>query len=97
MHQEERLIFSLAPNYYAGQADKEICSVSLSPKYELTYTVMVSVCVYGGVPKPPQRDALRRGVEVLVATPGRLIDLMEVSAIFDLIIATRPKSASTPD
>jgi len=36
-----------------------------------------SVCVYGGVPKPPQRDALRRGVEVLVATPGRLIDLME--------------------
>ena len=55
---------------------------------------MVSVCVYGGVPKPPQRDALRRGVEVLVATPGRLIDLMEVSKIFDLI-STRLKSAST--
>jgi len=36
-----------------------------------------SVCVYGGVPKYPQRDALKKGVEVVVATPGRLIDLMQ--------------------
>jgi len=35
-----------------------------------------SVCVYGGVPKGPQIQAIRRGVEVIVATPGRLIDLM---------------------
>ncbi len=33
--------------------------------------------VYGGVSKRPQYDALQRGIEVLVATPGRLIDLME--------------------
>ena len=36
-----------------------------------------SVCVYGGVPKYEQRKALREGAEVVVATPGRLIDLME--------------------
>ncbi len=33
--------------------------------------------VYGGVGFDPQRDALRKGVDILVATPGRLIDLIE--------------------
>ena len=33
--------------------------------------------VYGGVPMERQVRSLRRGVEVLVATPGRLIDLVE--------------------
>jgi ATP-dependent RNA helicase RhlE len=33
--------------------------------------------VFGGVGKRPQIDQLRRGVDVLVATPGRLLDLME--------------------
>jgi superfamily II DNA/RNA helicase len=33
--------------------------------------------VYGGVGYGPQRQALRRGVDILVATPGRLEDLME--------------------
>jgi len=32
--------------------------------------------VFGGVAHKPQRDALLRGVDVLVATPGRLLDLM---------------------
>ncbi|MGE5267866.1 MAG: DEAD/DEAH box helicase, partial [Deltaproteobacteria bacterium] len=32
--------------------------------------------VFGGVAHKPQRDALARGVDVLVATPGRLIDHM---------------------
>jgi superfamily II DNA/RNA helicase len=31
--------------------------------------------VYGGVAYEPQTDALRRGVEVIVGTPGRLLDL----------------------
>merc|ERR1719384_1386854 len=35
-----------------------------------------SVCVYGGVPKWTQKEVLKKGVEVVVATPGRLIDLM---------------------
>ncbi|KAK9820507.1 hypothetical protein WJX72_011094 [[Myrmecia] bisecta] len=33
------------------------------------------LCAYGGVPKQPQVKALRAGVEVVVATPGRLEDL----------------------
>ncbi|KAJ9529210.1 hypothetical protein QJQ45_007869 [Haematococcus lacustris] len=35
-----------------------------------------SVCVYGGVSKKEQVDALRKGVEVVVGTPGRVRDLM---------------------
>jgi superfamily II DNA/RNA helicase len=33
--------------------------------------------VYGGVSMDPQIDALRKGADVVVGTPGRLIDLME--------------------
>ena len=33
-----------------------------------------STVVYGGVPIEPQTQALRAGVEILVATPGRLLD-----------------------
>ena len=36
----------------------------------------VTAC-YGGVGLAPQRAALRRGVDILVACPGRLIDLVE--------------------
>ena len=36
-----------------------------------------SLCTYGGVDIKPQIDEIRRGVEVLVATPGRLLDLVE--------------------
>jgi superfamily II DNA/RNA helicase len=37
--------------------------------------------VYGGVPYEPQLDALENGVEVVVGTPGRLIDLMNRKAL----------------
>ena len=33
-----------------------------------------TVCIYGGAPYPVQNRQLERGVDVLVATPGRLID-----------------------
>jgi superfamily II DNA/RNA helicase len=33
--------------------------------------------MYGGVSMDPQVDALRKGVEIIVGTPGRLIDLLE--------------------
>ena len=33
--------------------------------------------IFGGVGQRPQEDALRRGPEILVATPGRLLDLMQ--------------------
>lgn len=37
-----------------------------------------SVCCYGGSPKYPQIAALSRGVECIIATPGRLNDLIEM-------------------
>ena len=36
-----------------------------------------NTCVYGGASKRPQIEALRRGVEICIATPGRLIDFLE--------------------
>ena len=35
-----------------------------------------STVVYGGMPMEPQIKALRGGIEILVATPGRLLDLV---------------------
>lgn len=40
-------------------------------------TRLRSVAIYGGVTQNPQTQALREGVDILVATPGRLMDLME--------------------
>lgn len=37
-----------------------------------------TVAVYGGVPKGPQIRELTRGAEIVVATPGRLIDMLEI-------------------
>ncbi|KAE9616194.1 hypothetical protein Lal_00017497 [Lupinus albus] len=36
-----------------------------------------STCIYGGVPKGPQVRDLQKGVEIVIATPGRLIDMLE--------------------
>ncbi len=36
-----------------------------------------SVTIFGGVGMNPQIDALRRGIDIVVATPGRLIDHMQ--------------------
>ena len=38
---------------------------------------IAGVVIYGGVNQNPQVRKLQRGVEVIVATPGRLMDLME--------------------
>ena len=47
----------------------------------LTYhTGLTSAAVYGGVPMEPQERALRAGVHIVVATPGRLMDHMRSSA-----------------
>lgn len=39
------------------------------------------LAVYGGVSYGPQKGALRKGVDVLVATPGRLEDLMKQKSV----------------
>ncbi len=41
------------------------------------HTKMRCVTIYGGVKYKPQIDGLKKGVEVVVATPGRLLDHME--------------------
>ncbi len=33
-----------------------------------------ALCIFGGVPINPQLKALKHGIDILVATPGRLID-----------------------
>ncbi len=60
----------------------------LAPTRELAVQISESIKVYGrhmrirqtvvmgGVGKRPQTDALKRGVDILIATPGRLIDLL---------------------
>jgi len=40
-----------------------------------------TVCIYGGAPYPPQNRDLARPYDILVATPGRLIDHMEQGRI----------------
>ncbi|XP_065175751.1 uncharacterized protein LOC135805613 [Sycon ciliatum] len=61
----------------------------LAPTRELAQQVQViannfgstsrirNTCVYGGAPKGPQLRDLERGVEICIATPGRLIDFLE--------------------
>jgi len=57
-------------------ADQVAQQVALYAKY----TQLRSCVVFGGVDIKPQIDALRRGVEVLVATPGRLLDHIEAKS-----------------
>jgi len=44
-------------------------------------TRLRSTCIYGGASKGPQIRDLERGSEIVVATPGRLIDLIEMQKI----------------
>ncbi len=41
------------------------------------YTRLTNTVIFGGVGQEPQVRAVRRGVDILVATPGRLLDLMQ--------------------
>jgi ATP-dependent RNA helicase RhlE len=45
------------------------------------YVPLRSVCIYGGVDMRAQVDELRRGVEIVVATPGRLLDHVQQKTI----------------
>ncbi len=42
---------------------------------------VTSTCVYGGAPKGPQIRALQEGIDICIATPGRLIDFLETGKI----------------
>ena len=71
-------------------------AVVLTPTRELCMQVEESIhkyakhsqlevaAIFGGVPLDPQQKALRAGVDVIVATPGRLIDHLErQNLVFD--------------
>jgi ATP-dependent RNA helicase RhlE len=45
------------------------------------HTDLTSVAVYGGVPMDPQERALKAGVDIVVATPGRLMDHQRNGAV----------------
>ena len=41
------------------------------------FTGLKNLVIFGGVPQHSQVQSLQRGIDILVATPGRLLDLME--------------------
>ena len=45
------------------------------------YVPLRSAAIYGGVPMDPQIAQLRQGVEILVATPGRLLDHVQSKTV----------------
>ena len=50
-----------------------------------------STCAYGGAPRGGQLEAIRRGVSIVVATPGRLNDFIDsnkidLSSVFYLVL-----------
>ena len=72
----------------ANQSKPHIKTLVLTPTRELAIQIDESFAaygkfaglkhtvIYGGVGQKPQTDALRRGIDILTATPGRLLDLM---------------------
>ena len=72
-----------------GPGPRPIRALVLTPTRELAlqigesftaygrHTRQKNLVVFGGVGQKPQTDALQRGTDILVATPGRLLDLMQ--------------------
>jgi ATP-dependent RNA helicase RhlE len=77
---------------------KHIRALVISPPRELAvqieeafkaygkYTHLKSTCVFGGTSIEAQKNILRKGVDILIATPGRLLDLRKQEVInFDKV------------
>jgi ATP-dependent RNA helicase RhlE len=81
-------ILQLLSIKHANEKKRKIRSLIVTPTRELAiqidesfkaygrYTGLTSTVVFGGVAQGPQTTILQRGVDILVATPGRLLDLM---------------------
>lgn len=50
-------------------------------KTYIQFTPLRSAAVFGGVDMQPQTNALRAGVEILIATPGRLLDHVQQKSV----------------
>ena len=78
----------------ASKKGKKIRALVVSPTRELAiqieenfkkyskYTNLRTGIVYGGVSFEPQKDMLRKGIDILIATPGRLLDLHKQDAVY---------------
>ncbi len=76
----------------SGRPDGVKCLV-MAPTHELAlqiagvfetlgkHTRITTFCIHGGVDQQPQIDTLNNGVDVLVATPGRMFDLVSQKAL----------------
>ncbi|TRX66328.1 DEAD/DEAH box helicase [Carboxylicivirga sp. M1479] len=83
------IIQHLAEDIQKVKGKRKILSLVVTPTRELAiqigesfktygkYTNIKNTVIFGGVPQGPQTRALRSGIDVLVATPGRLLDLMD--------------------
>lgn len=84
----EMLGRTAAKNAGGNRGVRPIRALVLTPTRELAlqieecfgdyakYTGLRHTVIFGGVKQGPQVDSLRRGVDILVATPGRLLDLI---------------------
>ncbi len=82
------LLQNLSGEQGNGKGPREIRALILTPTRELAiqigeslssygrFTGIRHTVIFGGVSQTPQTNALRRGVDILVATPGRLLDLI---------------------
>ncbi len=73
----------------SGQGQRPIRTLILTPTRELAIQIgdsikaygkhlkLRSLVIFGGVSQVPQVQSLHQGVDILVATPGRLLDLMQ--------------------
>ena len=78
----------------ASKKGKKIRALIVSPTRELAiqieenfkkyskYTNLRTGIVYGGVSFEPQKDILRKGIDILIATPGRLLDLHKQDLVY---------------
>jgi ATP-dependent RNA helicase RhlE len=72
-----------------GKGARPIKALILTPTRELAiqigesfmaygeHTSLSHLVVFGGVSQVPQVNALRHGIDILIATPGRLLDLID--------------------
>ena len=66
------IVLVLAPTRELAQQIQEV-AVEFGRTSKIKNT-----CVFGGAPKGPQMRDLENGCEVVIATPGRLIDFLEM-------------------
>ncbi|CAG9561494.1 unnamed protein product [Danaus chrysippus] len=71
LRDEGPIVLVLAPTRELAQQIQTVAN-------EFGQSVQVrNTCIFGGAPKGPQGRTLERGVEIVIATPGRLIDFLE--------------------